>query len=508
MTAAGYIEVDLVDNGGAAIVVPSQQVQLVLGCSSTGTVGQIVATRSSTTLGTTFGWGPLPEASGISCLGNATVLACRVTTTTQGAATAVTFTGTGTSVITVTGNPDDTYYVQVNVVLGGTIATGPITLAISLDAGRSFSPNISLGTATTYVIPGTGMTLNFGAGTLITGDKAVFSTTEPLWNTAGILAGLQAYAASPYALNPIGSIHIVGGSTAGGVPGADATTIGGYLEGSVVGATATLPLFNDAIINARDAHAPTAWGGAGETESAWMTAILADFAAVAQRRITCCASNWNIPSALTNPLGFSPKFRRPLAYAIAQRVVQIQAQRSWGRVKDGPLAAIVINPTSDPNDGFIYHDDSGFAPAGLGDFRFTTSTRRSGTTATFARSAATMAAVGSQFSQRPYMAVWNFAADIIQQTGQEVVNDNVRLLTSGLLDPRDAAKIGKSIDGELNAQMTSQQMISSVSTVVDTSNNVQSTGQINTTTTMVARGIVLTVKATLQYNNPNQAQAA
>jgi hypothetical protein len=508
MTTNGYVSVNVIDNGGAAIVVPSQSLQLVIACSSAGTVGQITATKSPITLGSTFGWGPLPESSGLAALGGATILAIRATSATAGAATSVTHTGSGTSIVTLSGTPYDTYYVQVNVVLGGTIGTGPITLAISLDAGRTFSPNISLGTANIYAIPGTNITLNFAAGTTITGDTYAFSTTEPLWNTAGILAALTAFAQSPYGQIGVGSIHIAGGSTVGGTPGADATTIGGYLEGSVVGATATLPFFNDAIVNARDAHPPTAWGGAGETEATWMTAIESDYSAVSQKRITCCAGFFNMPSALVNPLGFIPRFRRPLSYAIAQRATQIQAQRSWGRVKDGPLAPIVVSPTTDPNDGFIYHNDANFAPAGLGDFRFTTSTLRSGSNAIYARSAATMALTGSQYSQRPYMAVANVASEIIQQTGQQVVNDNVRLLPSGAIDPRDAQKIQASILGAINANMTSAQMITSATCVVDQTNNVQSTGQVNVTVTLVARGLVLTVNATLQYSNPNQAQAA
>ena len=59
MGTNGYATITLVDNGGAAIVVPNQNVQFVVGTSSQGTIGQIVATKSITTLNNTFGWGPL-----------------------------------------------------------------------------------------------------------------------------------------------------------------------------------------------------------------------------------------------------------------------------------------------------------------------------------------------------------------------------------------------------------------------------------------------------------------
>lgn len=502
----GYITVTLVDNGGSSIVVPGQSVQLVIGCSSIGTVGQIVSTRSATTLNNTFGYGPLPEAASLTCLGNGTVLAIRATTATAATKTAVTFTGTGTSIITVSGTPNDTYYVKMLCPQGGTIGTGPVGINISLDGGRTFSPTIALGTANTYAIPGTGLTLNFAAGTLVTNDFATFSTVEPQWNTAGIQAALNAYAASPYALNPIGSIHIVGGSTAGGVPGTDATTIGNMLE--TMAANIGMPLFNAALITARDAAAPVAWGGAGETEATWMTSIQTSFSAVAQKRIGCGAGYWNMPGAIVNPLGMFPRYRRPFTWALAQRAVQIQQQRSFGRVLDGPMAPIVVDPVNDPTDGFIYHNDAAFAPAGLGDARFITSTLRSYKQGIYARTDPNMASTGSQISSWHLIEVANVASVILQQVGQNSVGNNVRQLLSGVIDPRDASTIASDIKTQLDAQMTAQQMITSCSVVVDQTNNIQLTGAINVTATLVARTVVLQVNVTLQYNNPSQAQAA
>lgn len=507
----GYVSINLIDNGGSSIVVPGQSTQLVIGTSSAGTVNQLVASRNPTTIGTTFGFGPLPEAGALMTLGGGTGIFIRATSATAGASTAVVFTGSGSSVMTITGTPNDTYYLKVTAVTGGTVGVAGITITVSLDAGRTTSAPVAITAATpgVFAIPGTGLTLSFAAGTVVAGDVNKASTTEPLFNTAGILLALQAYAASPYAQQPVGSIHFVGGSLIGGVPGADATTIGGFLEGSQVGATSLgNPLYNAGIMTARDSKAPTTYGGLGETEGTWMTAIETDYANVAQKRLRVCAGYWNMPSALVNPMGIIPRFRRPLAWAIAQRKVQIQAQRSVGRVKDGPLASIVIDAINDPLDGFIYHNDSNFAPAGLGDFRFITSTTRSFLQSIYARTDLTMAVTGSQYNQGPLIDVANFASVIIQQTTQEIINDNVRLLPAGTLDPRDASDIQAAVGGQITALMLSQQMISSFTVVVDVTNNVQLTGVINIVTTLVSRGVVLQVNNTLQYNNPFGAQAA
>jgi|SRR5215469_5368614 len=500
----GYASVTLSDNGGASVVVPGQSLQLVIGCSSAGTVGQLVATRSALTLNNTFSWGPLPEAASLTCAAGGTVLAIRATSTTAGSASTVHFTGSGTSVITVTGTPFDTYYFKYKAITGGTIAVAGIQFQVSLDAGRTFSPTINLGTANTYAVPGTGVTLNFGAGTVVAGDAATFGTVEPMWNDAGILAALTAYANSPYAFNPIGSIHIVGGAVAGGAAGADATAIGGNLEGAVVGAAAINPLFNSAILSARDASPATIWGGTGETDGVWSGLIETDYSAVAQKRIAACAAYWNMPSGLTNPLGMAPRFRRSVAYAVAARTVQIQPQRSWGRVKDGPLANIVVDPVNDPSDGFVYHNDATVAPAGLGDFRFVTTTLRSGKQGVFIRLANTMAVTGSQYSSWPLIAVADFAATILQQVGTNLINDNVRILQSGAIDPRDAVAIQNGMKTQLDAQMTNQQMVSSTLVVVDQTINTQLTGAINYTATLTARQVVLQINGTLTYSNPTQ----
>ena len=522
--AVGYANVNLIDNGGAAVVVPNGQIQVVFGVSSTGTIGQVVATKSPSTLASIFGWGPLPEAASLTCLGGGTVLAVRLTANTAGALSAVTTTqGTGaslgTSTTTVTGVPYDTYFVQVTYAAmaggTGTVGTGPINFTISLDAGRTQSPVISLTTATTYLIPGTNITLNFvTAMTKITGNVDQFCSTEPLWNDAGVSAAVTALAGSPYGQQGFGSMHLVGGAVSpsggfsSGAAGADTTTVAGdtgsYLSALAV---ATQPLFSEVILSARDAKFPVAWGGSGETEATWMSALLTDYSAVSARRASVCAAYYNMPSALINPLGMSPRFRRSIAYAIAQRTVLMSGpQRSWGRVKDGPLGSIVVDPAVDPTDGFIYHNEA--INPGLNAGRFVTTTTRAYLQGVYCLQANNMATTGAQINSRPLMAVWNVAATILIQVGQDLINDNVRLLPAGTLDPRDAATIQTNLLSALNANMTAQQMISSATVVVDQTANVGLNGVVPVTATLVQRGIVLQVNINLQYSDASQAGPA
>lgn len=105
---------------------------------------------------------------------------------------------TGTSVVTFTGTPFDDENIQVNVVddgasgAGGTIGTAGIIISVSRDGGRTFGPRLRLGTATSYVIPNTGVTVNFAAGTLKTNDYATVVATSPKWDANGLTACVNA----------------------------------------------------------------------------------------------------------------------------------------------------------------------------------------------------------------------------------------------------------------------------------------------------------------------------
>jgi hypothetical protein len=99
----------------------------------------------------------------------------------------------GTSVITVSGTPVDEYDVVVTVVTGGTIGTNGITFNLSLDGGRS-EKLVRLGTAVSYAIPYSGITLNFAAGTLVAADELTFRTNAPMWDSAGLASAKDALA--------------------------------------------------------------------------------------------------------------------------------------------------------------------------------------------------------------------------------------------------------------------------------------------------------------------------
>jgi uncharacterized protein DUF2586/ubiquitin-activating enzyme E1-like protein len=571
----GDVEITILDGGGSTVQVASSSLQVVLGCADSGTVGEIVSTRSLSTLSSTFTAGPLMEAAGMAVNNGGTVLAVRLTANTAGffngadrttvtvtgatnatptviTATAhglltgsivtiagvggntgangtwkvtvlssdtfsipvdttggssfstggtVQFTGlimsgTGTSVPTVTGTPNDTYYVQIDIVKGGTIAANGIVFTISLDAGRSKGPNISLGTSTTYAISGTGITVTFGSGTLVAGDRIRFSTTEPAWNTSGVAAALTALLGSQYAaIGWGGGTHLVGTC-------AESSAAAFAASGSPALETlASAYIFTRGIVSARDVHVPAAWGGpaSAESESTWMGSIEADYGALSANRIMACAGHYNMTSAFTKSAAGAPTYRRPLGWAAAARQVAIPPQRHSGRFRrvgrdGGPLEMIVQDPTNDPKDGFIYHDERinpGLDRIMGGAGRFCAARTRIGAPGVFIANPILSSAPGSDFDIYPKGAVMDVACSIAHQTGQQSINDDVRLNKGGTIFENDAKNIEGAINDALRSQMVAAAMCSEAAAVVDRDWNVKATNKLKTKVRIRARGYIL-----------------
>lgn len=512
----GFVTLVLND-GGTAVQVPQSAVQVKIGCASGGVVPAATpyATNSPASLVTNSGSGPMTESAAMSIAKGATIIAIRAAIANPGTATPPVLTqGTGASLGTVGANgvtltldaskPDgssgvaigahDTFYVQVNVVGTGSVGTGSTgagpTIQISLDAGRNFGPQITLPTAaTTYVIPNTGITLDFAtAGTMVVGNVLRFCTQEPTPNVAGIQACLTALKASTFASGGWGSMHIISGvvgtllgtgRTVDGLhSGADVQTVNGYIDQAAAPAFFTNGLYTRCFFDARDASPPVVWGGTGETEATWMASLQGDFSAESATRVCDGAGWYNMPSAIGAGLGQggsvvgSPSYRRPGTWAAAARRVQTQPQRLISRVRDQALDNIVLNPLTDPTDGFIYHDERSNPGldsliSGAGTNRFMAFMTRPNKTGFFVSNPNLMSPPGSQYTLLPYGDVIDVFCGLLNAKGTEEINDDVRLTPAYTLNPNDAVTIQNDIKDACDQAMTAKGMCSSLEVVVD-----------------------------------------
>lgn len=571
MTTSGDVELTVLDGGGA-VVVPGQSVQVVFGTAAAGDINKVVASRNPNSLATMFQGGPLLEYAAMCIAEGGTALCVRLATNTAGkvfgsdsvainivsstnatpivvttaahgrktgdvvtiaghlintaavgtwiievlsattfrllgsigtgvgAATgtvqytgvnvldaAGTITAVGTSKPTITGTPLDSTNVAVVFTTGGTIASSGIKFKISLDAGRTYGPTISLGTALTYPIPDTGLTLNFSAGTIITNQVVRFSTVEPLWSTAGVLAAMNALQSSAYALSGWGSMMLTGFLT-----GADATTIQGYLNTFQTG-----KIYTRLLGAARDALLPTAWGGAGETEATWMDSVMTDFGSTVAKRICVSAGHYNMPSQIPKSVAGLPRFRRSLAWALGARQVTLQPQRHAGRVKDGPLGSIVVDAANDANDGFIYHDER--LNPGFNGAKFASAKTRIKKKGRFIDNPNLMSDTGSVFTLLPLGTVMDIACGIVNEVGTEDINEDIRLNDNGTIFDNEAIAIEKRMRQALKDNMFAKNMISNYSVAVDRTNNVQTTSEVNVAVTIFARGYILQENITIGF---------
>jgi hypothetical protein len=228
---------------------------------------------------------------------------------------------------------------------------------------------------------------------------------------------------------------------------------------------------------------------------------------------------WNMPTAfpVTGTTG-APAMRRPAAWAAAARQVIIPPQRHNGRVRDGAISQIVVSPTTDPLDGFVYHDERlspglDYLIAGVGG-RFMSTWTRIGLPGVYFTNPLTMAPTGSDFYLMPLGLVMDVFASIIHTIGQQNIDDDVRVNANGTIFENDAKAIESVLASAVNATMFAQAMISQpVGTgpgaaasgsaiTVDRTNNVKSTNNVNLTGTIISRGYVLTITANLAFQNP------
>lgn len=502
------VTITVVDNGAsAAIAVPQSTVQLKIGCAIGGAANQPFATTNPQTLQAQFIGGPLVEAGGLVCQAGNVCVAVAAPIVTHGTANAVqaTVPGGSTSAVTVTLDTAtgcwDKYYVKVRCLTGGTIGTAGIVLQVSLDAGRNYGSPISIGTAVALylgqgalnapVVGGTGIQLNLGAGTMLAGDYWQFSTNPPLASDAGIQAALAAYYGSQFAVQGVGSIHVVGpavgGSTIANVQTALQTGTNGFV-------------YQRAIVELRDALDPTTWGGSGETEATWMTALETFVAGnAAQPRVTPDGGYYNMPSAFANQAGGLPSYRRPLAWAHAVRRTQVGLQRRAGRVKDGPYSNIVVNLQTDPSDGFIYHDER--AVPGLNAARIGSAlTWPKKGQGYFQCQEPLLSAPGSQFSELVIGNVLDVACDIGYASGVEEVSDDLQTQKNGTLDSVALNTAQGEIQNALNQGMIQTPLVSAVTAIISTTANVVATGIIPITITVFPKGYVNGISETINIS--------
>ena len=183
---------------GAGAIGPNSGLVCVLSCMQSGTPAEFKQYDSAANINADKGLGEGYEfAAHYIPQTKRPILFARLEEATAGAISNVDLTNvSGTSEPSFNGTPFDDEELKVLVAddgndgAGGNVGTSGIVIQVSRDGGRTLGRKIRLGTATSYAIPNTGVTVSFGAGTLKTGDYATCVATSPKWDATSLAAAI------------------------------------------------------------------------------------------------------------------------------------------------------------------------------------------------------------------------------------------------------------------------------------------------------------------------------
>jgi len=467
------VTISITDNA-LGLSAPATAQTASIGASSLGTVNTVYAFSDPTTVNSTLGVGPLAEEVVYKLVVGGGIVLAVPATHTASTPSAVTHTGTGASVMTVTTDtnaPYDAYEVVVTIVLGGTNpAAGTATYKYSLDNGRTQSAVYTMPTSGVIDLDVTGLNLTFSAASLVAGDTYVFTAAEPTISNADYTTAHTALTADPRFWK---HVHLIGSKA----NITDTVTHAGVVQG-LMAANVTAKRYTRAILDAASGT-DAALIAAVTTLSADRVDIGAGFA-----RITSPMTGW--------------QFNRSVGWLEAARRHQVPRSEDSGAVATGPLAFVQS----------ISRDER--TTPGLDDARFTTARTIVGRTGFYLTQGRLFAPVGSDFSLIQYGEVMDLACQSGYDELIETLNAVVRVnpagvsppLVAGAIDERDAGKLEAKLLTRLRTDLIAPQLIVSGSVLINRQQNVLSTGIIKYKVRILPFGYSKFIEAEFGFENP------
>lgn len=490
---ASKVTITIPERGlGASLPSPSKRI-CVIGSSTLGSNNVPVkyVKQASLIAGHGYGQGVEYAAECINAGAEVVFVKCATSTdTTPAVADAThTFTGTGTSVIDATGEAIDDFEFKLTVVSGGTIGTAAdkIKIKVSTDGGLTDGGVVSLGAANTYLVPNTGVTITFAAGTLVAGDTDTFAVRMDTASATNITDALTAAMNLSSPTMTFGMVLIV--------PPMNSTILAAVK--TVINAHEALNHFVAVLANHRKLNA------SGETAAQWQADYVSNYQAVDFNQAVVGFGYGRLTSTVTRR-----QHLRPVSLAIAMRSAKTKIAESAAYVDRGRTP-------------FEIYDEAGVAITGTYDERIT-GTMDSERAATFisylGRAGAyithplTLAGPGSDFAQLPNRRVMNEAARITAEFFTGKLNKDVRIdTTSGFILEADALDMEKENDRLLTRGLikttTGEQNASGVTTILSRTDDLLGGDNLNAEINIVPLGYIGNVSLTLSFKNPAQAIA-
>lgn len=393
----------------------------------------------------------------------------------------------GTSVPTITGAPNDSRAIRFRFPVGGTKGSPGATFQYSKDGGATYSAVMNLGNVSSYTIPNTGVTINFGTGTFLAGEIISLKTREPHWAIDDVVTMLQTLKASGQKFR---LIELVGEMTA-----ADAVTLATKLEDLKNGYR-----YTRLIGHARDINVFI-----DSDQADYEATLSADVVALDTPRVSIAAGYYRCPSAIDQS-----QYRRPFLFQLIARIMSQPIQVSPGKVRLGAILNINTPSQSDidsldlDNDLYI---DGAESPA-LNAARYITARTRVGRPGWFCNGVPTMAGPTSDFTFLPLAFVIDKACDITYEWLVDLLDDDVQLdpTTGKILEQEARAEEARGLS-LFNSGMVAAQNCTSVTPALSRDDNILSTKTINAKVRVLPRGYLSNIVVDVGYTNPELAIA-
>lgn len=445
-----------IGDGGLGVSRQLARPPALVGCSSSGTAATVYLAASYEDAISTFGYGKLTAlaAEYFGSVGGPLIMV-KATSSTAGSSGSVTAVGTSTAVMTVsTATSVDDFRVKIKVVRAAALlADVTAAVKISLDNGTTYGEEIAVPLSGVLSITNTGLAVTWADGTFVVNDTFAFTATAPIWDTTALGAALDALEATTYDHEFVHVAEHVTGATVG------------TLNTSISDLEAT-NVFRWWLAGTRDQSS-------GESVSTWQGVLLGTspgFSAFTSRHGAICAA-----FAEHDDATWGCSMRRNVSWIIGPRLALVREVSGGaglaehpGRVRSGALSGI--------DDGDLVHDFRTLTALDTGRFMGAQSLPgRGGYYAT----AMTRATAGSDFTSIMHVRLVKEAARLSVSVMQEFINDNVRTITGGLIDPRDADAADAYVGDRLRLDLVESGLASAVTVQVDRTNNVVATSQLN-----------------------------
>lgn len=476
--ATPAVSIQQLDGGLGVLPASSVGTLAVIGTSTAGAVDTPSSFGRVKALTDAFGSGPGVEAAALHIQQTGKpVVFVRATSNVDGAAGSIddTYWATGTSVVTVdeaSTQAVDDYEVVFSVVLGGVVETGPITIKYSLDGGRNFSPKVSLGTANTYTIPGTGIVLDFAAGTFVTGEYLTFRTTAPQWDATSLGTALDALI---NAGTSWGLVHVVGPLSTSNFDALETKFSGWAGQSKFRGYVAHVAV-------------PTL----AQTEATYLSSLTSTWSAKASTYGALCAGGCEVTSAVSGRA-----YLRPVSFIAASREAASSEEINTADVNLGSLPVSIRDENGNPK----HHDE--YQSPGLDDQRFYVLRSFPNLSGVYVNQPRLFSAEGSDFQYVPHRRVYNLAATTLDAYFTKRLNKPIQVdATTGFILEEEALEIEEGALRSLEAVLLVKPKASGVTVSLSRTDNLLSTKTLTVDARIVPLAYATTINVSLGFVNP------